>query len=148
MHTNFGPVHNKRLNDDTRTDSAIKKSWKIFRGINPSLVGGTFYSKLFADTPSLRRMFPKNMTDQYLKLVDMLSTVVARLDNMEDLTEDIAAMARRHAGYGVKQAHYKLVGDALMWTLGQGLGKDWTPELKDAWQTCYNRLSATMISVT
>jgi len=47
----------------------VKQTWKLFREIDPRLVGDTFYSKLFNDTPSLRRMFPKNMNDQYRKLI-------------------------------------------------------------------------------
>jgi hemoglobin-like flavoprotein len=126
----------------------IKKTWKMFRSIDPALVGDAFYSKLFSDTPALRKMFPKNMNEQYRKLMDMLSTVVARLDNLNELTDDIAAMAQRHVQYGVRPAHYKLVGKALLWTLEQGLGNDWTEEVKEAWITCYTILSETMINAS
>ncbi|MEO6613863.1 MAG: globin domain-containing protein [Chitinophagaceae bacterium] len=126
----------------------IKRSWKIFRGIDPQLVGDTFYSKLFMDNPSLRRMFPQNMDLQYKKLVDMLSTIVARLTNFTEVTNDMAAMAKRHASYGVRPAHYALVGAALLWTLEQGLGKDWTEETKNAWTTCYTMLANTMMNAS
>lgn len=126
----------------------IKRTWKIFRSIDPALVGDTFYSKLFSDTPALRRMFPRNMEEQYRKLMDMLSTIVARLDHIDDLSDDISAMARRHVSYGVRPAHYKLVGKALLWTLQQGLGPDWTDEVKDAWVKCYTMLSETMINAS
>lgn len=118
----------------------------MFRNIDPALVGGTFYSKLFNEHPQLRKMFPANMIDQYRKLMEMLSTIVARLDHIQDMKNDIAAMARRHVQYGVRPAHYKLVGSALLWTLEQGLGKDWTPEVKEAWVKCYTSLSETMIA--
>lgn len=120
----------------------------MFRSIDPILVGDAFYSKLFTDTPALRKMFPKNMNEQYRKLMDMLSTVVARLDNINELTDDIAAMAQRHIQYGVRPAHYKLVGKALLWTLEQGLGNDWTPEVQAAWIKCYTILSDTMINAS
>ncbi len=58
----------------------IKKSWKKFRGVNPALVGDLFYSKLFIDNPSLRKMFPADMEKQYEKLIDMLNAIVIRLD--------------------------------------------------------------------
>lgn len=126
----------------------VKTSWRMIRDIDPAIVGDTFYSKLFCDTPALRKMFPKNMDEQYRKLMDMLSTVAARLDNLNDLTEDILSMAQRHVQYGVRPAHYKLVGKALLWTLQQGLGKDWTEEVKVAWTTCYSTLADTMIAAT
>ena len=123
----------------------IKRTWKLFREINPVVVGDTFYSKLFLDNPSVRKMFPKEMNQQYQKLIDMLSTVVGRLDNLDELSSDIAAMAQRHVAYGVKPAQYKKVGEALLWTLEQGLGNDYTPEVKEAWTACYFLLAETMI---
>ena len=126
----------------------IKRTWKLFREINPVVVGDTFYSKLFLDNPSVRKMFPKEMNQQYQKLIDMLSTIVGRLDNLEELASDIAAMAQRHVAYGVKPAQYQKVGEALLWTLEQGLGKDFTPEVKEAWTKCYTTLADAMINAT
>ena len=124
----------------------VKKTWKVFRGISPETVGDLFYSKLFTDNPSLRKMFPTNMQQQYQKLIDMLNAIVIRLDRLDALTEEIAAMAQRHVQYGVRPAHYKLVGTALLWTLQKGLGEDWTNEVKNAWTTCYTILADTMIN--
>lgn len=126
----------------------IKRTWKLFREINPVVVGDTFYAKLFLDNPSVRKMFPKEMNQQYQKLIDMLSIVVGRLDNLDELSSDIAAMAQRHVAYGVKPAQYKKVGEALLWTLEQGLGKDFTPEVKEAWTKCYTTLADTMIKAS
>jgi hemoglobin-like flavoprotein len=124
----------------------VKKTWKVFRGISPATVGDLFYSKLFTDNPSLRKMFPTNMEQQYQKLIDMLNAVVMRLDKLDELTEDIAAMAQRHVQYGVRPAHYKLVGAALLWTLQKGLGDDWNEEVKKAWATCYKIMADSMIN--
>ena len=125
---------------------AVKQSWRILRNINPHIVGDLFYSKLFMDNPSLRKMFPKNMDEQYKKLVETLSVVVARLENLDTLTDDIVAMAQRHVKYGVQPAHYKMVGNALLWTLEHGLGHDWNKETAAAWAECYGILSNTMIN--
>ncbi len=124
----------------------VKKTWKVFRSLDHALVGDTFYSKLFTDNPSLRRMFPKNMEAQYRKLIDMLSIIVARLEKLDELSEEIAAMARRHVSYGVRPGHYKLVGKALLWTLEKGLGSEWTREVNNAWTACYNTIAETMIA--
>ena len=126
----------------------VKQSWKTLRAIDPVIVGDLFYSKLFMANPSLRNMFPKKMDEQYTKLMDMLSVIIARLDRMDELNEDIAAMARRHVHYGVRPAHYKLVGNALLWTLRQGLGQDWTIDLEQAWTKCYSNLADTMMRAT
>ncbi|HEY5968330.1 MAG TPA: globin domain-containing protein [Chitinophagaceae bacterium] len=126
----------------------IKRSWKIFREIDPAIIGDVFYSKLFSYNNGLRKMFPHNMDQQYRKLMDIISTIIARLDKLDELTNEISEMARRHVKYGVRPAHYKLVGNALLWTLKQGLGKDWTLDLETAWTKCYTLLSETMISAS
>lgn len=126
----------------------VKQSWRVFREVDPALVGDLFYSKLFVDNPSLKKMFPKDMKQQYVKLVDMLNSIVSRLDQLEVLADDIVAMAQRHVQYGVRPAHYKLVGSALLWTLEKGLGKDWTPDVKLAWETCYTVLATTMMEAS
>lgn len=123
----------------------IRKTWKIFRGINPAIVGDAFYSKLFADAPAVRKLFPAEMDAQYKKLTDMLSSIVVHLDDLSVLSEELSAMARRHAGYGVRPGHYKIVGNALLWTLQQGLGADWNATVDDAWRKCYAQLAEKMI---
>jgi len=124
----------------------VKKTWKLFCDIDPLLIGDVFYTRLFTGHPALRKLFPKDMKEQYAKLMSMLTTIVSRLDRLEELSQEIADMGRRHVEYGVKPSHYKLVGDALFWTLKQGLGKDWTPQVEVAWKECYTVLSDTMIT--
>ena len=126
----------------------VQKTWRLLRGIKPEIIGDVFYSKLFTELPAAKRMFTGSMNNQYKKFIDMLSVIVGRLNNLEELTEDIKEMAKRHAGYGVKAEHYKIVGDALLWTLQQGLGPDWDNEVKEAWATCYQMLADTMIAAS
>jgi nitric oxide dioxygenase len=45
----------------------------------------------------------------------------------------------------VTPEHYDYVGEALLFTLGKGLGDDFTPETKDAWTETYGILSSVMI---
>ena len=123
----------------------VKTSWSHFRNINPDVVADAFYSKLFLDHPHLQKMFPKDMKEQYKKVVYIFNIVVARLDRFDELTADVVAVGGRHKGYGVKVEHYKMVGDALLWTLENGLGSDWNEEVGEAWSTCYTILSDTMI---
>jgi len=124
----------------------VKRSWSVFRRIDPVLVGDVFYEKLFTDFPALRKMFRTSRMEQSVKLVDMLSVIVGRLHALDELTEDIRALAIRHTHYGVRPVHFQAVGLALLWTLEQGLGPDWNAATADAWQSCYNHLSATMIN--
>jgi hemoglobin-like flavoprotein len=128
--------------------SFVKKTWSIFREIDPVLVGDVFYSKLFFDMPHLQNLFHSSKEAQAKKLIEMLSVIVGRLDCLEELTEEIKQLAIRHVQYGVKEQHYKAVGTALLWTLQQGLGRDWNEEVKEAWASCFHTLSTVMINAS
>jgi nitric oxide dioxygenase len=124
----------------------VKNSWKVFRKMDPGFVGDVFYSKLFFENPKLRQMFPHSMDHQYQKLIEMLSVIISKLDRLNDITADIKAMALRHEGYGVKPQHYRLLGNALLWTMERGLGNDWNDKVKEAWSACYTKIAETMIA--
>src|SRR5215831_13234871 len=60
---------------------------------------------------------------------------------------DIAGCARsraRHAGYGVKAADYDTVAGALLGTLEQALGSEFTLAVRDAWAAYYQTLAGEM----
>jgi len=125
----------------------IKKSWGFIRKIDKAVVGDIFYNKLFFDNPELRKMFPQNMEEQYQKLLDMLNTIVERLEKLDELKGDIVAMAKRHKGYGVKPQHYTMAGIALIWALQKTLADEWNEDIRSAWVNCYAILSGTMITI-
>jgi Hemoglobin-like flavoprotein len=69
-----------------------------------------FYGRLFEIEPDLRRLFQQtDMTSQRTKLLQTLSMAVAALDKMDTLGPALAALGRRHEGYGVQDRHYDLV---------------------------------------
>ncbi|MBL4614484.1 MAG: hypothetical protein JKY27_06400 [Magnetovibrio sp.] len=73
-----------------------------------------------------------------------LKFAVATLTKLDQLVPAVEKLGRAHVGYGVKAPHYDTVGEALLWTLGQGLGEAFTPEVEDAWTAVYITLAATM----
>jgi hemoglobin-like flavoprotein len=107
-------------------------------------VAQIFYDRLFAIAPEVRPMFPDDMTDQRAKLMRMLGTAVTNLHRIEAIVPVVQDLGRRHVAYGVKDAHYDTVAAALIWTLEQGLGDDFTPQLKDAWVAAYTTLAIVM----
>lgn len=103
-----------------------------------------FYNRLFEIDPSLRQMFKGDMAEQRRKLMQMLTAAVKGLQRLDRLVPVVEDLGRRHAGYGVTDAHYETVGAALLWTLEKGLGRAFTPEMRDAWATVYGLLASTM----
>ena len=78
-------------------------------------------------------------------LMQTLTVVVKSLDRLDQIVPAVQALGRRHAGYGVREAHYATVGAALLWTLEQGLGAAFTPPVRNAWATAYGILASVMI---
>ncbi len=103
-----------------------------------------FYVRLFETDPKLTYLFNGNMADQGRKLMAMIGFVVANLHRIEELIPAIQDLARRHAGYGVKNKDYDTVGTVLIWTLGKALGPEFTQPVRLAWLSCYSALSAIM----
>ena len=104
-----------------------------------------FYDRLFEVAPEVKPMFPSDMTEQRKKLMTTLAVVVNGLTNLEAVLPAASGLAKKHVNYGVKADHYAPVGAALLWTLEQGLGPDWTPHVKKAWTDAYTTLSQYMI---
>lgn len=105
-----------------------------------------FYDRLFEIAPAVRELFPNDMSEQRRKLMATLAIVVNGLSNLEMILPAASSLATRHVAYGAKPEHYPVVGKALLWTLGKGLGSDWTPELAEAWTAAYTTLSSFMIA--
>ena len=103
-----------------------------------------FYGRLFEIDPSLRPLFTTDMKEQGRKLMQMIAIAVRGLDDLGTLVPAVRDLGRRHVSYGVKDEHYETVGAALLWTLQQGLGDEFTPETKEAWVVVYGVLSSTM----
>lgn len=104
-----------------------------------------FYDRLFETAPQVRPLFKHDMTDQGRKLMATLGTVVRNLHQLDAVLPAAAGLAVRHVDYGVRPEHYQPVGAALLWTLAQGLGDDFTPETAEAWHAAYGLLSSAMI---
>jgi hemoglobin-like flavoprotein len=107
-----------------------------------------FYGRLFELDPSLRPYFKGDISEQKNKLMTALAFVVAGLDRPETILPAVQALGKRHVGYGVQDAHYETVGAALLWTLGQGLGEQFTPEVAEAWTAAYTLLAGVMQEAT
>ncbi|WP_238367221.1 globin family protein [Mesobacterium pallidum] len=104
-----------------------------------------FYDRLFEIAPQVRPLFPEDMTDQKKKLMQMLAVAVNGLTKLDEILPAVQDLGRRHAGYAVTSEHYDHVGAALIFTLGKGLGDDFTPETREAWVETYGVLASVMI---
>jgi nitric oxide dioxygenase len=105
---------------------------------------GLFYARLFEIDPTARPLFKGDMQKQGRMLMQTLALAVRNLDRPDAVVPALQSLARRHNDYSVRAEHYETVGAALLWTLAQGLGEAFTPEVKAAWTATYGLVASVM----
>ena len=103
-----------------------------------------FYGRLFELDPSVRPLFKGDLARQGQMLMSMIGSAVAGLRDLPRLEPVLRQLGGRHVAYGVQDRHYATVGEALLWTLEQGLGPAFTPEVRQAWTSAYGLLAGAM----
>ncbi len=128
------------------TPTQIKLVQDSFEQVVPiaDQAAAMFYGRLFDIDPELRSLFKTDLSEQGRKLMTMIRTAVNGLNNLDAIVPAVQALGRRHVEYGVVDADYDSVGEALLWTLEQGLGEAFTSEVKEAWTQTYNLLAGAM----
>ena len=121
----------------------VKSSWEQVKPISEQ-AAELFYGRLFDLDENLEPLFKGDMKEQGRKLMTMITMAVNGLTSLETIVPAVQELGRRHVDYGVKAEDYDVVGEALLWTLGQGLGDAFTDETKAAWTETYGLLAATM----
>ena len=125
------------------TIQLVRDSFDLVEPIAPQ-AAALFYANLFAADPSVKPLFRGDMVQQGERLMAMIGLAVAKLDEPELLLPALQGLGQRHAGYGVRDAHYDSVGSALLTTLRQGLGVAFTDEVEAAWVEVYGVVASTM----
>lgn len=127
--------------------SLIKDS---FSEVEPILeyAAKLFYQRLFELDPDLRGRFESDITEQEGKFFEVVTTVVNRLDQWDEILPTVEELGVRHVDYGIKPEYYNTAGEALMWTLEQGLDRSFTPEVREAWSAAYSIVANTMIAAS
>jgi hemoglobin-like flavoprotein len=109
-------------------------------------VSDAFYATLLQRNPQLQPLFARtNFATQGQALMWMIVWAVERLNDPDALLPKLRELGQRHVHYGVRAEHYDLVGEALLSTLDDMLGADFTPELREAWASFYLVAAETML---
>ena len=121
----------------------VQTSWEKVVPISET-AAALFYGKLFELDPELKPLFKSDLKEQGKKLMQMITMVARGLNDLGKLVPAVEDLGRRHVAYAVRARDYDTVGAALLWTLGQGLGPAFTPQVKEAWTEAYTVLADAM----
>jgi len=127
--------------------TAVKSTWESVKPRSEK-AAELFYGKLFELDPSLKPLFKTgDMKEQGRKLMATIGVAVSSLDRLDEIISTVQTLGNKHTHqYKVPDSSYKTVGQALLWTLGQGLGDAFTDDLKEAWTLTYTTLADVMIA--
>ena len=128
---------------DAKQITLVQGTWSKILPISET-AAELFYNRLFEIDPSTKVLFKGDMKVQGRKLMEMITAAVNGLNDPDALVPVVQDLGSRHGGYGVTEAHYGSVGSALLWTLEQGLGEDFTEDVKVAWTETYMLLAGVM----
>lgn len=120
---------------------------RSFAKIEPqaSLAALAFYRRLFELAPQVRPLFKSDIESQATKLMDMIGLAVSLTDHPGSMESDLRELGARHIDYGALDAHYPVVGAALLDMLAEILGEEFTPATKAAWVEFYGLVSQKMM---
>lgn len=135
--------------------TALRWSWSQVTAAGPK-AAKHFYATLFVIAPETRTMFPTNMQYQEDKLLAALGHMITNMDNNDTLAafaHHLGADHRRFYGVDVAgrpvplaERHYIWVGQALLATLADFVGPQWTPSLRADWAAAYEKVAKLMLA--
>lgn len=111
-----------------------------------------FYDVLFHRHPHIEALFGgvgrgRNSLDaQRLMFGQTLIAIVDHFDDAAWLTQKLAPMGVAHVAYGVTEAMYGDVCEALMTAFAEVCADDWTPAHERAWRDAYAVIAEIMMS--
>ena len=140
---------------EERVKQLVQASWRLVaQDIEGH--GVKFFMRIFEIAPPALQLFSfRDVADleksPQLKahasvVMRTVGEAVAGLSDVQSLIPVLQNLGAGHAKYGVQPEHFPIVGQALLWTLEQGLGGAgaWTPEVKDAWTKTYATVQSVM----
>jgi hemoglobin-like flavoprotein len=106
-----------------------------------------FYELLYAEHPSVRALFRRNsMGAQHKMFAQKLVAIVDHIEDPSWLERELGKLAEVHRSYGVTEEMYPWVGDALVTTLREACGDEWSEAAEESWRAAYAALKDAILA--
>lgn len=139
----------EEINTGTIRDEAllVQLGYDIIRP-DSAAFAQAFYKRLFEIAPELTELFKATDMPALQKMfMEMIGRTVQRVHRANEIAPAIRELGARHATcYGVQPGHYPIAGQALIETLAEMLGDRFFPEMRQAWESVYDRITGLMSS--
>lgn len=122
----------------------IRQSFSALRD-DPEPKSVTFYEALFKYDPSLKEMFREDIANQGMKFMSTLRVIVDNLHNPAAMATRYTDLGEGHRAMGVRAPDFEPMGRALIDTIADAMGDDFTDEMRQAWEVAYAEFSSDII---
>ena len=127
----------------TLDPTILRTSFELVIDRRPDLTV-RFYEILFERSPALAPMFRRDRAAQSRMLSGAIAAVLDHLEDAPWLASTLGQLGAQHVEYGVTDEMYAQVGDALLATLAEVAGADWTPVVAEQWTLAYGAIAGLM----
>ena len=124
--------------------NALEESFDLVAPHGDELMD-VFYGRLFATAPAVKPLFAgTDLRRQKAMLLRALVLLRNSLRDLDAIVPALRALGARHVAYGVRPAHYPVVGEVLIASMAQVAGALWRPEYERAWAAAYAVVAGVM----
>jgi hemoglobin-like flavoprotein len=119
-----------------------------FETIKPHLfeVADLLYDKLFELEPNMRHVFPGDITEQKVKLSEMIVFMVENIDRHFEVESKLSELGKFHRVRGITDENFVAFRDALLFALRKVMRTEFTPQVEEAWKSAYLYFLAMMFN--
>jgi len=127
------------------TPEAIAAVRRSYEGLAAKpQVAPRFYEELFALEPSLRHLFPADVTLLQEHFEASIALAVRSLDDMSALHESLRELGAKHVHWGARPEDYVTAREALIAAI-RALSPDWDVKLEHAWRSAVTAVMVPML---
>lgn len=104
-----------------------------------------FYTRLFAQHPPLRVLFPRDLTQHKQDFAAGLRLVVKNLHQLDTVRGTLMDIGAKQSRLNVTPGHYGIAREVLLSTLREMSGPVWSEELTQDWAEAINSVVSLMV---
>ena len=115
--------------------------------VNDPAFGTRFYDRLFREHPETKPIFTRHSSGAQAKMfAQKLAAIVDAVVEPQILQEEASHVRKTHGHYSVTPEMYDWVGAALIATLRESVGAEWTSDAERAWADAYGTIKQMILA--
>ena len=140
------PEERRSRGRDIMTPERIARLKSSFADVSaePRALAARFSHELFTAAPTLRPLFPADLTSLQGHFEAALALVIRNLEDVSVLRESLRDLGAQHVHWGAKPRDYFIVRGALLRAI-RSASASWSEELESDWRRAITAIAVPML---